>query len=118
MRQMVLALTALLGASVVLAPGSSTTMSLWLLPFAALAVRRLPVMGLWFVAELGFAIAVPLADVAAIDSSLGLDSPWVGLLTLLRFFALAVVVAVALDGLLRSGRKRAEGLSRSAAAAS
>ena len=118
MRQMVLALTALLGASVVLAPGSSTSMSLWLLPFAALAVRRLPVMGLWFVAELGFAIAVPLADVAAIDSSLGLDSPWVGLLTLLRFFALAVVVAVALDGLLRSGRKRAEGLSRSAAAAS
>ena len=118
MRQMVLALTALLGAAVVLAPGSSTTMSLWLLPFAALAVRRLPVMGLWFVAELGFAIAVPLADVAAIDSSLGLDSPWVGLLTLLRFFALAVVVAVALDGLLRSGRKRAEGLSRSAAAAS
>jgi hypothetical protein len=109
----VLALTAMLGVSVLLAPGSSTTMSLWLLPFAALVVRRLPVLGLWFVAELAFAIAVPLSDVTALDSSIGLSDLWMGLIVLLRFFALALVVAFAVDGLLRSGRTRTERIRRS-----
>lgn len=106
LRQTVLALTALLALSVMVAPGSSTSMSLWLLPFAALSVRVLPVMGLWFVAELGFAIAVPLADVTALDESVGLDPTWMGLLTLLRFFALTLVMAFALDELFRAGRRR------------
>lgn len=106
-RQMVLTIAALLALSVVLAPSSSTSMSLWLLPFAALAVRQLPVMGLWFFAELGFAIAVPLADVAAVDSSIGLAPTWMGLLTLLRFFSGTLVMAFALDELFRTGRRRA-----------
>ena len=106
LRQTVLTVTALLALSVVLAPGSSTAMSLWLLPFAALSVRLLPVMGLWFLAELGFAIAVPLADVAALDASTGLDPTWMGLLTLLRFFALTLLMAFALEELFRTGRKR------------
>ncbi|HJG79921.1 MAG TPA: hypothetical protein K8V08_05875 [Brevibacterium senegalense] len=113
LRQMVLALTAMLGASVLLAPGSSTTMSLWLLPFAALAVRRLSVLGFWFVAELAFAIAVPLSDVAALDSSIGLSDLWMGLIVLLRFFAVALIVAFAVDDLLRSGRTRTERIRRS-----
>ncbi|GAA4509881.1 hypothetical protein GCM10023159_11630 [Brevibacterium yomogidense] len=107
LRQMVLTIAALLALSVVLAPSSSTSMSLWLLPFAALAVRQLPVMGLWFFAELGFAIAVPLTDVAELDSSIGLAPTWMGLLTLLRFFSLTLVMAFALDELFRTGRRRA-----------
>lgn len=106
MRQMVLAIAALLALSVALAPSSSTSMSLWLLPFAALAVRQLPVIGLWFFAELGFAIAVPLADVAAIDTSIGLAPTWMGLLTLLRFFSLTLIMAFAIDELFRAGRRR------------
>ena len=106
LQQTVLTITALLALSVVVAPGSSTSMSLWLLPFAALSVRLLPVMGLWFLTELGFAIAVPLADVTALDESAGLDSTWMGLLTLLRFFALTLIMAFALDELFRAGRKR------------
>ena len=106
LRQTVLTITALLALSVVVAPGSSTSMSLWLLPFAALSIRVLPVVGLWFLAELGFAIAVPLADVTALDESAGLDPMWMGLLTLLRFFALTLVMAFALDELFRAGRRR------------
>lgn len=106
LQQTVLTITALLALSVVVAPGSSTSMSLWLLPFAALSVRLLPVMGLWFLTELGFAIAVPLADVTALDESAGLDSTWMGMLTLLRFFALTLIMAFALDELFRAGRKR------------
>ena len=106
LRQTVLTITALLALSVLVAPGSSTSMSLWLLPFAALSVRLLPVVGLWFLTELGFAIAVPLADVSALDESTGLDSTWMGLLTLLRFFALTLLMAFALDELFRAGRRR------------
>lgn len=117
LRQTVLTITALLALSVVVAPGSSTSMSLWLLPFAALSVRVLPVMGLWFLAELGFALAVPLSDVAALDESTGLDPLWMGLLTLLRFFALTLLLAFALEELFRSGRKRAVRLQEAMRAA-
>lgn len=106
LRQMMLAITALLALAVLLAPGSSTTLSLWLVPFAGLAVRRLPVMLLWAGAELAFAIAVPLSDVSALDSSIGLDPMWMGMITVVRAGAVALLFVLACDDLNSAGRRR------------
>ncbi|WP_344336540.1 hypothetical protein [Brevibacterium salitolerans] len=101
MRRTALTLTAMLGFSVIVAPGSSTSLSLWLVPFAALMVPYLWVHAVWFFAELGFALASHLADAAAVDASTGLADTWMSLFTLLRFLSLALVTAFALDELFR-----------------
>ncbi|WP_029089716.1 hypothetical protein [Brevibacterium album] len=101
LRRTALTLTAMLSFSVIVAPGSSTSLSLWLVPFAALMVPHLWVHAVWFFAELGFAIAAHLSEAAALDAQTGLADSWAAVFTLLRFLALALITAYALDDLVR-----------------
>src|SRR5699024_6583736 len=74
----------LVGGCLLLAPGLMPWDSLWLLPFAALAIRRWWVLVVWTVAEAVFAIGIQLGDVSGFEPSKGLDPSFVALFALLR----------------------------------
>lgn len=88
-------LTVILGTALLTLPAAPVTHALWLLPVAALAVRRLWMFIAWALAEAAFAIAVNLSDIATLEPSDGLSPAWLLVLTLLRLTAVAAVIAAA-----------------------
>ena len=101
----------LIGGCLLLAPGLMPWDSLWLLPFAALAIRRWWVLIVWTVAEAVFAIGIQLGDVSGFEPSKGLDPSFVALFALLRLLALVLVVIMAGENLYR---RRIRGVPASA----
>ena len=101
----------LIGGCLLLAPGLMPWYSLWLLPFAALAIRRWWVLIVWTVAEAVFAIGIQLGDVSGFEPSKGLDPSFVALFALLRLLALVLVVIMAGENLYR---RRIRGVPASA----
>src|SRR5699024_877783 len=101
----------LIGGCLLLAPGLMPWDSLWLLPFAALAIRRWWVLIVWTVAEAVFAIGIQLGDVAGFEPSKGLDPSFVALFALLRLLTLVLVVIMAGENLYR---RRIRGVTVSA----
>ncbi|MCK1802297.1 hypothetical protein NLM24_48025 [Nocardia zapadnayensis] len=91
--------TVLLGLSLLFMPAAPTWNALWLVPFAALAVRHLWVQVAWGLSEAALAAAVHLSDVTALDASEGLSPMWLSVFTLLRLFALAFLVYLATERL-------------------
>lgn len=91
----------LIGSCLVLAPALMPWDSLWILPFLALAVSRWWVLIAWALAEAVFAVAIQLGDVTGIDPSKGLEPSFIALFSLLRLFALIIVVVFAGENLYR-----------------
>lgn len=92
------ALTMVLGLAVVTLPSAPITHALWLLPAAALAIRRLWIFIAWALAEAALVIAVNLSDITALDASAGLSPAWLLIFTCLRLAAVvAVITAAALE---------------------
>ncbi|NUL59689.1 hypothetical protein F7P83_04750 [Brevibacterium luteolum] len=92
------ALTMVLGLAVVTLPSAPITHALWLLPAAALAIRRLWIFIAWALAEAALVIAVNLSDITAFDASTGLSPAWLLIFTCLRLAAVvAVITAAALE---------------------
>lgn len=91
--------TMLLGLSLLFMPAAPTWNALWLLPFAALAVRHLWIHVAWGLSEAALAIAIHLSDVTPLESSEGLSPMWLSIFTLLRLFALAFLVHLAAERL-------------------
>jgi hypothetical protein len=105
----------LIGGCLLLAPGLMPWDSLWLLPFAALAIRRWWVLITWTVAEAVFAVAIQLGDVSGFEPDKGLDPGFVALFALLRLIALVLVVIMAGENLYRRrirGRQPSDGSPR------
>ena len=101
----------LIGGCLLLAPGLMPWDSLWVLPFAALAIRRWWVLIVWTVAEAVFALGIQLGDVSGFEPSKGLDPSFVALFALLRLLTLVLVVIMAGENLYR---RRIRGLTVSA----
>src|SRR5699024_7530153 len=101
----------LIGGSLLLAPGLMPSDSLWLLPFAALALRRWWVLIVCPVAEAYFAIGIQLRPVSCFGASKGLNPSFVALLALLRLRALDLIVIMAGENLYR---RRIRGVPASA----
>lgn len=91
--------TVLLGLSLLFMPAAPTWNALWLVPFAALAVRHLWLHVAWALSEAALAVAVHLSDVTALDANEGLSPMWLSVFTLLRLFALAFLVYLATERL-------------------
>ncbi|WP_209370074.1 hypothetical protein [Brevibacterium renqingii] len=102
----------LIGGCLLLAPGLMPWDSLWLLPFAVLAIRRWWVLIVWTLAEAVFAIGIQLGDVSGFEPSKGLDPAFVAVFALLRLLALVLVVIMAGENLYR---RRIRGMPVSAA---
>ena len=71
------------------------------LALLVLAVSRRWVLIAWALAEAVFAIAIQLGDVTGIDPSKGLEPSFIALFSLLRLFALIIVVVFAGENLYR-----------------
>ncbi|WP_166975309.1 hypothetical protein [Brevibacterium atlanticum] len=91
----------LIGGCLLLAPGIMPWDSLWLLPFAALAVRRWWVLIVWTLAEAVFAVGIQLGDVSGFEADKGLDPGFVALFALLRLLALVLLIIMAGENLYR-----------------
>lgn len=91
----------LIGGCLLLAPGLMPWDSLWLLPFAALSIRRWWVLIVWTLAEAVFAVGIQLGDVSGFEADKGLDPGFVALFALLRLLALVLLIIMAGENLYR-----------------